>query len=76
MVTAEAVRQAAALLNNIAVRTPLLWAEPLRAYLKLEHLQPVGAFKARGAYTAVSRLPASARQRGIISIRPVTMDRP
>src|SRR2546422_6320385 len=33
--------------------------EPLGAYLKLENLQPVGAFKLRGAYTAIRRMPRS-----------------
>jgi threonine dehydratase len=34
---------------------------------KGEHLQPVGAFKIRGAYTAVSRIPAEHRARGVIT---------
>lgn len=67
MVTPEAVREAAAGLRGVAARTPLLWVEPLGAYLKLEQLQPVGAFKARGAYTAVRRLPEPARRRGVIT---------
>ena len=67
MVTAEGVREAAAGLSGVAVRTPLLWVEPLQAYLKLESLQPVGAFKARGAFTAVRRLPEAARAAGVIT---------
>jgi threonine dehydratase len=35
--------------------------------LKLEQLQPIGAFKIRGAYTAVSRLPEAERRRGVIT---------
>jgi threonine dehydratase len=34
---------------------------------KCEQLQPVGAFKIRGAYTAVSRIPAEQRRRGVIT---------
>jgi threonine dehydratase len=67
MVTADGVREAARGLAGVAVRTPLLWVEPLQAYLKLESLQPVGAFKARGAFTAVRRLPKAARAPGVIT---------
>jgi threonine dehydratase len=44
-----------------------MWVESLKAYLKLESLQPVGAFKARGAFTAVRRLPDAARAKGVIT---------
>src|SRR5947209_19713393 len=67
VVTAEDVRQAAAGLAGVAVRTPLRFVEPLNAYLKLESLQPVGAFKLRGAYTAIRRMPDPARKRGVIT---------
>ncbi|MFQ5959429.1 MAG: pyridoxal-phosphate dependent enzyme, partial [Alphaproteobacteria bacterium] len=36
-------------------------------FLKLENEQPTGAFKLRGAWTAVRRLPAERRSRGVIS---------
>jgi threonine dehydratase len=67
VVTAQDVRDAAAGLAGVAVRTPLRYVEPLDAYLKLETLQPVGAFKLRGAYTAIRRLPAAARCGGVIT---------
>ncbi len=67
MVTAQDVRDAAAGLAGVAVRTPLRYVELLNAYLKLETLQPVGAFKLRGAYTAIRRLPAAARRGGVIT---------
>jgi threonine dehydratase len=35
--------------------------------LKCEHLQPIGAFKIRGAYTAISRIPSERRARGVIT---------
>src|SRR2546427_8344529 len=49
VVSAQDVRDAAAGLAGVAVRTPLRFVEPLNAYLKLESLQPIGAFKLRGA---------------------------
>ena len=67
MVTPQDVREAAAGLAGVAVRTPLRYIEPLDAYLKLENLQPVGAFKLRGAYTAIRRLPDAARRLGVIT---------
>ncbi len=67
MVTAEDVREAAAGLAGVAVRTPLRFVEPLNAYLKLESLQPIGAFKLRGAYSAIRRLPQAARHKGVIT---------
>src|SRR5713226_8241855 len=67
VVTAQDVRDAAAGLAGVAVRTPLRYVELLNAYLKLETLQPVGAFKLRGAYTAIRRLPAAARRGGVIT---------
>src|SRR6267143_3090542 len=67
VVSAQDVRDAAAGLDGVAVRTPLRFVEPLNAYLKLESLQPIGAFKLRGAYNAVRRLPDPARQRGVIT---------
>ena len=67
MVGAEDVREAAAGLAGVAVRTPLRYVAPLDAYLKLENLQPTGAFKLRGAYNAIRRLPDPARKRGVIT---------
>jgi len=40
--------------------------EPL-LLLKPESLQPTGSFKLRGAYTAISALPAEARSRGVVA---------
>jgi threonine dehydratase len=69
----EALRSAAKGLEGIAVRTPLLKAPALSdlagatVALKCEHLQPTGAFKIRGAFTAVSRIPPERRSRGVIT---------
>src|SRR3977135_2416417 len=67
VVTAQDGREAAAALAGVVVRTPLRFVEPLDAYLKLESLQPVGAFKLRGAYNAIRRLPPAARRKGVIT---------
>jgi threonine dehydratase len=72
-VSLAALRAAAESLQGVAVKTPLLRIPDLDArcgvpvFLKGEHLQPVGAFKVRGAYTAASRIPAELRSRGLIT---------
>src|SRR5246127_2428468 len=71
MVTLHDIRAAQALLLGIAVRTPLLeWtnvSDPRKLFLKLENLQPIGAFKLRGAYNKVASLSDDQRRRGVIS---------
>jgi threonine dehydratase len=71
MVSLHDIRQARTLLCGVAVRTPLLeWtapAESRKLYLKLENLQPIGAFKLRGAYNKVASLSSDERRRGVIS---------
>src|SRR3989449_3241505 len=67
VVSAQDVRDAAAGLAGVAVRTPLRFVAPLNAYLKLESLQPIGAFKLRGAYNAIRRLPQAASRKGVIT---------
>src|SRR5205809_420961 len=67
VVSAQDVREAAAGLAGVAVRAPLRFVETLNVYLKLESLQPIGAFKLRGAYNAVRRLPEAARRNGVIT---------
>jgi threonine dehydratase len=61
------IREAAEGLRGVALRTPLVRAADLGVWLKLENLQPIGAFKIRGAYTAIRRLPVAERQRGVIT---------
>lgn len=67
LVTEADVREAADGLRGVARRTPLIRVDALGAWLKLENLQPVGAFKIRGAYTAVRRLSVETRRRGVIT---------
>ena len=69
----EALRATAQALDGVAVRTPLIAVPALASRanvpvsLKGEQLQPVGAFKIRGAYTAISRIPPEQRARGVIT---------
>ena len=71
MVTLEDIRDAQSLLRGIAVRSPLLeWTGVTarhKLFLKLENLQPIGAFKLRGAYNKIASLSAEDRRRGVIS---------
>lgn len=72
-VSAAGVRRAAARLDGLAVRTPLLESEWLnervggRVLLKAEVLQHCGSFKFRGAYNRISQLPPDERARGVIA---------
>ncbi len=71
-VTLDDVRAAARILEGVAVRTPLVDVPALGARagvpvaLKCEQLQPIGAFKIRGAYHAISRA-AAAGARGVVT---------
>ena len=69
LVTLDSIRAAALTLRGVAVRTPLVpFGRPeTRRFLKAESLQPIGAFKLRGAFVAVSSLTAEARARGVIT---------
>jgi threonine dehydratase len=69
LVGIEAIRAAAAALRGVVVRTPLvaLGDPERRELLKAESLQPIGAFKIRGAFAAVAALPAADRRRGVIT---------
>ncbi|MEA2577876.1 MAG: threonine dehydratase [Chloroflexota bacterium] len=69
LVGIDAIRDAARVLRGIAIRTPLVPYGPPgdRIFLKAESLQPIGAFKIRGAYNAVAGLTATERQRGVIT---------
>ncbi|MFN2495920.1 MAG: threonine/serine dehydratase [Pseudonocardiaceae bacterium] len=70
LVSQQSIADAARLLTGVAVRTPVLeaghWAGGALG-LKLENLQPTGAFKIRGATVAVARLDPAARARGVVT---------
>ncbi len=71
MITLADVRTAAARLEGVARRTPVLRSRTLDEWsggellLKADHLQRMGAFKFRGAYNAVTALSEAARARGV-----------
>ncbi|MFF2331507.1 MULTISPECIES: threo-3-hydroxy-L-aspartate ammonia-lyase [unclassified Streptomyces] len=70
-VTFDDVREAAARLNGIAHRTPVLTSRTLNALvgaevlIKCENFQRVGAFKFRGAYNAAAQLSPAQLAKGI-----------
>jgi threonine dehydratase len=56
-------------LDGVTIHTPLVPFGPpeQRRFLKAESLQPIGAFKLRGAYATIASLPAHERARGVIT---------
>jgi threonine dehydratase len=71
LVSIGEIRSAATRIAPYAVRTPLL-APPLGdgwagLHLKPEMLQPIGAFKIRGAVNAIAALDPQVRQRGVVT---------
>jgi len=69
LVDLAAIQAAAGRLKGVAIRAPLVPYGPPedRIHLKAESLQPIGAFKLRGAYAAISSLSAEERERGVIT---------
>ena len=70
LVTIADIRAAASRVADTAVHTPLLpqpWAAPRELWLKPESLQPIGAFKVRGAFNAIATLDGDRRARGVIA---------
>src|SRR5476651_1562539 len=73
-ITFSAIQQAALALEGVTLRTPTLEAPWLReqtgvnVFLKLENLQIVSSFKARGAYIKLSTLSHEQREKGVIAM--------
>jgi threonine dehydratase len=76
LVTLDDIEAAAARIRGVAVRTPVVEIasagsqrpRPARSMvLKCENLQPMGAFKIRGAYNFLAQLPLEARAAGVIT---------
>ena len=69
LVGLDRIRAAAVVLRGVAARTPLVaFGDPARGQLlKAESLQPIGAFKLRGAYTAIASLGPAELRRGVIT---------
>lgn len=64
----DGIRAAAARIQGVARRTPVLDLAPaLSLRVKCEQLQPIGAFKIRGAYNFLADLPEVERARGVIT---------
>lgn len=67
------IRVAAARLQGLAVRTPLLENPALnervggRVLMKAETLQRTGSFKFRGAFNCISQIPEDARAGGVVA---------
>jgi threonine dehydratase len=72
-VTIERIREAYGLLQPVVRRTPLLTSKTIDGmaggpiHLKAENLQKTGSFKIRGAYTALSRISAADRPKGVVT---------
>lgn len=69
-VALDAIRDAARRISGVALRTPLVdvtAAAERPLHLKCENLQPIGAFKIRGAYNMIARLEPAVRARGVIT---------
>jgi threonine dehydratase len=76
MVTLSDIIEAQARLRGVIVRTELVQAslgegatalDSRKLYLKPENLQPIGAFKLRGAYNKIASLSPEERSRGVIT---------
>jgi threonine dehydratase len=75
-ITLDTIREAAGVVYDAAVRTPLVrldlpLARESRApeiFLKLETLQPIGSFKIRGAYNAVRHLTRGQLDEGVWTV--------
>lgn len=73
MISIDDVKAAAARLDGIAVRTPLIESDELndiaagRVLVKPECLQRTGSFKIRGAYNLMSQLTPEQAARGVVA---------
>ncbi|WP_329245338.1 threonine/serine dehydratase [Actinoallomurus sp. NBC_01490] len=71
LVTVQEIEDAARRLADVILRTPLVAFPQAPSgpslLLKPESLQPVGSFKLRGAYNAISALPEADRKNGVVA---------
>ncbi len=73
MIPLADIREAARVLDGVALRTPVQGSNLLSAvaggpvHLKCENLQRAGSFKIRGAYLRISRLGAEDRAHGVVA---------
>jgi threonine dehydratase len=72
-VTLEDISRAAARLQGVAIKTPLLQSNVLNqrlgaeVFLKPECLQHIGAFKFRGAYNRICQLSDTEKAFGVVA---------
>jgi threo-3-hydroxy-L-aspartate ammonia-lyase len=67
LVSLEDIKAAADRVRGVARRTPLIPSARSGLLLKCENMQPMGAFKMRGAYNMVAQLAPDVRARGVIT---------
>ncbi|MDL4821255.1 threonine ammonia-lyase [Actinomadura opuntiae] len=70
LVSLPEIERAAERLAGVALRTPLVpfpGAGDGALLVKAESLQPIGAFKLRGAYATIASLPEEQRERGVVT---------
>lgn len=72
LLTLSAFTEAQARIRGVAVHTPLVRLsipdfDVAEIYVKAEGLQPVGAFKIRGAWNKIAQLTPEERSRGVIT---------
>jgi len=73
-ITLKHVQEAAATLKNVVLHTPTVLAPWLcehvkgQVFLKLENLQILSSFKARGAYVKLMHLTNEQKQKGVIAM--------
>jgi threonine dehydratase len=74
MISLDDIRLAHQRLKNVAIHTPLIQcphspgrADGAQLWFKPESLQPIGAFKLRGAYNKIASLSEEERRRGVIT---------
>jgi len=69
--TLSSVQDARRSIANSAIRTPLVRLNfpdaPAQIFLKLENLQPIGAFKIRGAANAIAQLQPQDLELGVVT---------
>jgi len=67
LVSLDDIQAAAARVRGVARRTPVIPTSRQGLLLKCENMQPMGAFKMRGAYNMIAQLTPEVRSRGVIT---------
>ena len=72
LLTLSAFQEAQARIRGVALHTPLVRLldprfESAEVWVKAESLQPIGAFKIRGAYNKIAQLTPDQKNRGVIT---------